>query len=415
MSKTFRVASALVALLMLAALVSACSTPAATETQPTAVPEETTVVSPTTAGDTTGSSSGTAAAFDNFPRPKIKSDGKLTVAYVIRVSAAESQSRSFQQAQIECAHRGWTFVPLVINDASELRDAMLNAINQDVDVMLLGNQESMPSYKDVIAQAREKGIGVYNNDNELVDGVIANSTMPNGVSAMELLYTIGNTKGWTGGIGFLEIPTIQVSNERIGPMAAVVSSYAGMKVLERGDLTSDPSGVIVGATNFTSTWLQKYGSDLTGVIGFFDGAAEAAGQAIAAAGDPTGEKTWTAGIDGGTQAWAEIRDNTPFQFSYAQPFELYTHQLFELMDELQVKGLNPGDDGVLIAKSGDTIYSTGLVVTRTNVPAVGSNIHALYNYYGGDPSDKSAWYNWTDGPGPYIIQGVEATPTATAK
>ena len=132
-----------------------------------------------------------------------------------------------------------------------------------------------------------------------------------------------------------------------------------------------------------------------------------AGEAIAAAGDPKGANTWTAGIDGGTQAWAAIRKETPFQYSYAQPFELYTHKLFELMDQIQVKGINPGDPGSMIDKAGATMYSQGLVVTRANVPPVGANIHELYNYYGMDPKDMTAWYNWTDGPGIYKIGGAE--------
>jgi len=408
--KKYRILSVLVVFVMMASLLSACSTPAqeattAPSTEATAVTSEAAAPAAEVAAPV---ESGSAAAFDAFPRPKVKSDGKLTVAYVIRVSAAESQSRSFQQAQIEVAHRGWTFVPIIIQDAAELRDAMMNAINQDVDVLLIGNQESMPSYVDVIAEARNKGIGVYNNDNQLVEGIIANSTMPNGVSAMELMYKIGEDKNWTGNIGFLEIPSIQVSNERIGPMIGVVESYPGMKVLAREDLTADPAGPVVAGNNIAKTWLEKYGSDLSGVIAFFDLAAMSAGEAIAAAGDPTGEKTWTAGIDGGTQAWAAIREGTPFQYSYAQPFELYTHQLFELMDQLQVKGMNPGDDGCLITKAGGTIYSTGLVVTRANVPPVGASIHELYNYYGGDPTDTTAWFNWTDGPGIYKIEGVEA-------
>ncbi len=410
MKKYFKLLSILVAMAMLAATLAACAPAAETAAPAAAAPAEEKPAEEAAPAEQAApaAAAGTAAAFDSFPRPRIKSDGKLTVAYVIRQAVAESQSRSYQQAEIECAHRGWTFVPIVISDVSEVRDAILNAINQDVDVLLIGNQESMPSFVDVIAQAREKGIGVYNNDNQLVDGVIANSTMPNGVSAMELMYTIGEAINWTGNVAFLEIPTIQVSNERIGPMVGTVESYPGMKVLERGDLNNDPGGNVVAANNLTKTYIEKYGLDgIRAVISFFDMGAMAAGEAIAAAGDPKGEKVLTAGIDGGTQAWAAIRKGTPFQFSYAQPFELYTHKLFELMDQIQVKGMNPGDPGCLISKVGGTMYSTGLVVTRANVPAVGASIHELYNYYGGDPNDTSAWYNWTEGPGIYKIEGAE--------
>ena len=413
MKKHFRFLSFIVAMAMLLVAVAACA-PAAEEAAPAEEAAAEEEVAEEAAEEEAAEEVAEEAAavsgdaFDAFPRPRIKSDGDLSVAYVIRQAVAESQSRSYQQAEIECAHRGWTYVPIVIADVSEVRDAILSAINQDVDVLLIGNQESMPSFADVIAQAREKGIGVYNNDNQLVDGIIANSTMPNGVSAMELMYKIGEDISWTGNIAFLEIPTIQVSNERIGPMIGTVESYPGTEVVERGDLTTDPAGPVVAGNNLAKTYLEKYGSDdLRAMIAFFDMAAMAAGEAIAAAGDPMGEKTLTAGIDGGTQAWAAIREGTPFQYSYAQPFELYTHKLFELMDQLQVQGMNPGDAGALIGKSGDTMYSTGLVVTRANVPAVGASIHELYGYYGQDPADMEAWYNWNDGPGIYQIEGVE--------
>jgi len=412
MKKYFKLLSILIAMAMLAASLAACA-PAAEEAAPAeeAAAEEAAPAEEAAAEEAAPAeeaAAGSGDAFDAFPRPRIKSDGKLTVAYVIRQAVAESQSRSYQQAEIECAHRGWTFVPIVIADVSEVRDAILSAINQDVDVLLIGNQESMPSFADVIAQAREKGIGVYNNDNQNVEGVIANSTMPNGVSAMQLMYTIGEAINWTGNIAFLEIPTIQVSNERIGPMIGTVESYPGTKVVERGDLTTDPAGPVVAGNNLAKTYLEKYGADdLRAIIAFFDMAAMSAGEAIAANGDPKGEKTLTAGIDGGTQAWAAIREGTPFQFSYAQPFELYTHKLFELMDQVQVQGMNPGDAGCLIDKVGGTMYSTGLVVTRANVPAVGASIHELYGYYGQDPNDMEAWYNWTDGPGIYKIEGAE--------
>jgi hypothetical protein len=406
MKKAYKILSLLFVLVIAASSLGACA-PAATQAPPvsTQAPPPTQATAPTQASGQTGPAQANTAAFDEFPRPRIKADGKLTVAYIIRLAAAESQSRSYQQAQIDTAHRGWTFVPLVIQNSSEVRDAVLNAINQDVDVILLGNQESMPSFADVVAQARNKGIGVYNNDNQNVAGIIANSTMPNGVSAEQLIYKIGEDHNWTGSIGFLEMPTIQVSNERIGPMIGTLESYPGMKVLGREDLSTDPAGYQVAANNITKAWLTKYGSELTGVIAFFDMGAMSAGEAIAAAGDPTGEHTFTAGIDGGTEAWAAIRNNTPFQYSYAQPFELYTHKLFDLMDQIQVQGINPGDPGSMIDKAGATLYSTGIIVTRANVPAIGSNVHALYDYYGGDPNDTNAWYNWTDGPGVYKITG----------
>jgi hypothetical protein len=32
----------------------------------------------------------------------------------------------------------------------------------------------------------------------------------------------------------------------------------------------------------------------------------------------------------------------------------------------------------------------------------------VFNYYGGDPEDKDAWYNWNDGDGAYVVSDYEA-------
>ena len=65
--------------------------------------------------------------------------------------------------------------------------------------------------------------------------------------------------------------------------------------------------------------------------------------------------------------------------------------------------MKPGDDGCLISEEGAAIYETGMVVSPKNVPEVGESIHAVFDYYGGDPEDADAWYNWTDGEGAYTV------------
>ena len=115
------------------------------------------------------------------------------------------------------------------------------------------------------------------------------------------------------------------------------------------------------------------------------------------------DEVWVSGFDGGSQAWAYIRNNTPLRYSYAVPDELFIHQVLELIDQIQVQGLNPGDEGCLISRAGETIYCEGIVIDRDNVPAVGTNIHAVFDYYGGDPDDEDAWYNWNDGDGAYVV------------
>lgn len=410
MKKATRVFAIVLTLAFVLPLIAGCAkteTPAATTAPVVEQPTTAGVGEQPTTASSTGSTTGTPKAFDDYPRPRIKSDGVLVVCYVHGVPSAESQSRSVHQAEIEIAHRGWKGVDITFPDASKERDALLNCINQNVDVILFGNSQSMESYQDIVDQARGLGIGVYNNDNQLIPGIIANSTMPNGVAAMELLYAIETENYWRDSIGFIDVPAIQVSNERIAPMKALLLAYPNTKVLASEDALSQPD-VMTAGYFIAKAWLEKYGHEMTGIIGFADLLAYTAAEAIIAAGDPHGDYTWTAGIDGGSQSWGYIRDLTPFKYNYSQPFELYTHNLYELMDQIQVKGMNPGDPGCLIKFSGDTMYSVGTVVTRANVPPVGASIHSAYNYY--DPNDKTAWYTWTDAGGALTVQpGTRAT------
>lgn len=344
---------------------------------------------------------GTLEPFDAFPRPRVVKEG-LTVGYVHTRSESESQSRTIQQYKIEAGHRGWNLVDAYYENDQECRDGILNLINQDVDAIILFSMESMASKVDLIAQAREKGIGVYCNDNQVVEGIIANSSMPNGVAAMELLYTIGEEHYWKDQICVLGSSAVQSHNERVEPIMAIAEVYPEMNWLAYEDITptGDPAQV---TWDYTQAWLQKYGDQMTGIVGSCDFIALAAAEAIAQNGDPTGEKCWTAGLDGGSRAWAYIRDNTPFRYNYAQPFEAYTHNIMELIGQIQQDGLNPGDEGCLISVVGECIYANGRVVTRENVPAVGESIHAVFDYYGGDPADPNAWYNWTDAGGAMTI------------
>lgn len=350
--------------------------------------------------DAGSTSVGDLEAFDDYTRPRVVSDGKLTIAYIHGNPDSESQIRSTHQAEIEVAHRGWELVEVVWPTVAEFRDNMLNLINQDVDAIMIGNVASMESYQDLIDLARENGIGVYNNDNMLIPGVIANATMPNGVAAMDLIYTIGQEHYWTDSIAFITKAVVQVANERIDPIKSLMGAYSGMEVLATEDIGT-AAGTI--AYDITRAWIEKYGDELTGVIGFADLLSFNASEAISAAGDPTGEKTWVAGFNGGSQAYGYIRDNTPYQYSYSQPFEAYTHNLFELIDQIQVQGINPGDEGCLISFSGATIYTNGLTTTRANVPEIGANIHSVFDYYGMDPNDENAWFNWTEEGGPYTV------------
>lgn len=341
------------------------------------------------------------AAFDDYPRPRVKADGGLTIGFVSDKPEFESVARILQQLRLECIHRGWNLVEVVYENEQDLRDKFLNLINQDVDAIVTFSLTNMESKQDIVARAREAGIGFYNTDCTVVDGVICNSTMPNGMAAAELMYAIGEDGMWSDGMAIITKKSIQVHYERTDVMKAIAECYSTMDIFAEQDIAAVTYDELQAANDFAKTWVTQYGDELTGIITSTDYFGAPVAEALAQAG--IGDEVWVSGFDGGSQVWGYIRNNTPLRYSYAVPDELFIHKVLELIDQIQVKGMNPGDDGCLISRVGETMYCAGIVIDRDNCPEVGTNIHAVFDYYGGDPDDMDAWYNWNDGDGAYVV------------
>jgi phosphoribosylcarboxyaminoimidazole (NCAIR) mutase len=74
-------------------------------------------------------------------------------------------------------------------------------------------------------------------------------------------------------------------------------------------------------------------------------------------------------------------------------YESWVHTTCELIDQIQIQGLTPGDGKCMIDKAGGNTWLDGQVVTKENLPVSGSPIFSLFDYY--DENDKDAWYFWT--------------------
>lgn len=365
-----------------------CSSGTSTSTEQEATGDSTT---PVVAGE----------AFDNYTRPRVVDAPK--VAYLVRSIEPDSQSRMYQQAQVEAAHRGWELVEIIYELDTNFQEAFRNAVNQDVDAIILNSQQNMEAQVDVIALARNAGIGVYSNCNYIVDGVISNVMCPNGTGLMEMVYLIGGKYNWNLNVAELFDTSQLDGRERYLPVKGMFDGqcYPNFVCLDAQNPFAVAAGYEQGAYDITQAWLQQYGDNLDCIMTCTDVLCFPAGEAISAWGDPTGEKVFTVGFDGGSQAFSYIRNNTPLQYTYAQPFEYFSHETFEIIDAIQVKGLNPGDDGCPISTVGQTLYMDGNVITRDNCPAVGDSIHTAFDYY--DASNTDGWWNWEDGPGSYKI------------
>lgn len=345
-------------------------------------------------------------AFDEFPRPNITDKPHIGVLQVNLSS--ESCQRNQNQFEIECAHRGWELTTIYYETEDNWRDSFLELLNQGVDAIVCTIVNSASSKAELFKQAREQGVGVYFVDGGTCDGVICDSTMANSVAAMELFYKIGSDYNWDLNVAVIDNGPMFVAQCRTVPVRSVLDTvYTNMHELAYEDISAAAAqvGSMLGAQDTVKAWLQQYGDEVECIFSYGDNSAMGAAEVIMANGDEHGDKTFTAGIDGGKQVWSYIRDNTPVKYSYAQPFELYVHNVMELIDQLQVQGMNPGDSGCLIPYSGAVIYASGTVITRDNVPAVGTVINEAFDYY--DPSITDAWYMWEDGPGRYIVEAYE--------
>ena len=340
------------------------------------------------------------AAFDDYPHPVVKSDGALTIGFISDKPEFESIQRILQQLRLECTHRGWELVEVVYESEQDLRDKVLNLINQNVDAILTFSLTNMDSKQDLVAQARAAGIGWYNMDTQIVDGVISNSAMPDGLAGATLMYAIGEKSKWNEGIAVITKKSIQVHYERTNVMSAIASCYSTANILSEQDIAAVTYDELQAANDFTKTWVTQYGDQLTGIITSTDYFGVPVAEALTQAGV---DNVWVSGFDGGSETWSYIRNNTPLQYSYAVPDELFVHKALEVVDDIQVEGLNPGDEGCAISHVGEIMYCEGIVIDRDNCPAVGTNIHAVFDYYGGDPDDADAWYNWDDGDGAYVV------------
>lgn len=344
---------------------------------------------------------GSSEAFDDYARPAVTDNDKVSIIYLVSNMTDESNIRCEQQAAIEAAHRGWEYQVINYEKEDNFREYFQNAISQQPTAIIIGVTQSFDSYKDLVAQARDAGIGVYSNDNSVIDGVISNSTMDNAEAAKAIMDQVVADNGKELKYAVYELAMSEVMTLR----ADEAKNYAkenNMELLDSIDLASTGDLNTAGYT-IAQTWLQQYGADLKFIFCSADTPALSAAEAIVQAGDASGEKTFVSGVDGGSSTWSYIRNNTPIKYTYSQPFEYFTHMTYEVINDIQVKGLNPGDKDCTISKVGEYITAPGIVTTIDNCPAAGDSIHSVFDYYGEDPDDKDAWYNWTEGPGIYEV------------
>lgn len=333
--------------------------------------------------------------FDEYPRPKISDSPKIV--YILGDWSDNMTLRMWTQLQIEGKHRGWDVTDARYSAESELVDVWKNVIQQEPDAIWLNTISSFESYQYLVEECREKGIGVYVTDSNVVPGVIAKAGPAAGISTTQVIYKACADHNFDLSIATGCVGAIASHLERtryVAPIFEMTEYYPNLHLIDASENIADAtSDISMHGYDVTLAWVNKYGDELDAIFLGADGQAMNASEAIISSGDTDGSRTFVMSSDGGPEAWTYIRNNTPYKYCNALPGELYIHTLCDVVQELQVEGRNIGENTEVIQFAGQSYLFGGSVVTRDNVPDVGATIHEAFDYYDPNAGDD-VWYKW---------------------
>ncbi len=340
-----------------------------------------------------------AAAFDDYTRPAVVADEDVSIIYLVSNLNDESNIRPENQVEVECAHRGWDFQCINYETEDNFRQYMQNAINQEPTAIIIGVTQSFDSYQDLIDDARGRGIGIYSLDNGVIPGVICNAGMDNTECALAIMEQL--EKDYPDGLNYcvFELAMGPVITIRANAAEGYADDHEGFTLLDTKDIAST-GDLNTGGYTLCQSWIQQF-PEMQCVVGNADPPAMSACEAVTQAGKE--DEIVVTGVDGGSSTWAYIRQGSPLKYTYSQPFEFYAHMTCEAIKNIQVDGLNPGEESCIVDEVGGQLIAKGIVTTVDNCPQPGDSIHSVFDFYGEDPEAEDAWYTWNDGPGIYAV------------
>lgn len=328
-----------------------------------------------------------------LPQPRVI-DGTPFVGFMWTQMAAESTQRIRHFTHLEMERRGWEFMEITdCIDANVQRDAVQTFINRDVDAMFLVFPV-MEKFKDLVLEAREKGIGVYCIDTELRPGVIVNTTQSNGVAGCQMTYYGVNNLNMQGEVLYITNTWhFGVRQRTYASRGLIVNEWPLLEMVGYENIPS--SGWEKASFDIAQNYISRYGEELDWVFGGWDTPAIIASRAVEQQGF-SGDDIFCTGIDGGSEAWGEIRKGSPFEACVSQPFEEYSYSAFNIFEEIQVDGIGIGTEESTLPDS-RTIFHESVVTTKDSLPPVGVNVHQFFTktYYDESAPDD-AWFKFGD-------------------
>ncbi len=335
-------------------------------------------------------------AFDDFKYPNVKTDGNLKVGCLHPLAQYTSVVRILSQLQIECANRGWEYVDGLYESTDQTRDVWEALLNAGCDAIYIEGVDDLESYTDMVEKTRNAGIALYGTETNMSNGVIAIVNSTGATAAMQIFYYMASLRNFDAKVAMGCAMGAQQHVERTAPWFGLMTDtdgvWSGMELVAYEDM-GGPNESMQNMYDTTVAWTQQYGDELDIIYGSSDSFGQMAAEALMTEGY-TADDVITGGIDGDSSSFAAILDEeNPFSVTYIQNQEEWVHTLCNLMDEIQVQGIAPGEKGSSIPFSGYMIYMEGQMVTKDNIPESGTTIHSIFDYY--DADDTAGWWNWT--------------------
>lgn len=289
----------------------------------------------------------------------------LKIAWIMSKATAQADNRAVDGFKGYISDKGVSW-QVDVNDAkgspAEAANLLENAVQRKADVIILSMVDLRAS-KAALEQANKAGIPVFTIDSGWTEGVIVDVTSNNYVMSGLVSSYLVDRLGGKGNIVAFKENTHHGVRKRGETLDVVVKENPGIKVLAEHNI--DPTNFFEDTQKAMEDFLTRYGKDIDAVWAGWDEPAQAAANAIQAAGFGR-DDIFVVGIDGHPSAVEEIRKGGPFVATVAQAFEKMGSLAGEYISAIVVDGKTPKD---VIPST--TVYLDAPLITPHNLPDKG--------------------------------------------
>jgi len=267
-----------------------------------------------------------------------------TIAVVTPYMANETTKYVIDQFKKEAEAKGWRVtVTDTAGDFNLLVSRIQDAVTQKVDAIVLGMGDPAQMTQGLEA-ASKANIPVFGIDAGNAPGVLVNVTSDNASLGKLSAETLAKAIGEQGNVIMFTHDPHPGVRARAAAAAETFAAYPNIKVIEKKHI--EVPGPLDNARKITEDLLTAYpeSGSIAGIWAGWDEPALGAVQAALAAGRT---EIKVVGIDGTDFAKAEIAKKGPFIASVAQDFDAMAAKTVELI-EAYFNGQKPESESILI-------------------------------------------------------------------